>query len=77
LKQNKLKIEVFLPFGSCACSFAALMEKVGNVASKFKDNVDVQTKSTNSKEAREYGVQGSCVIVDGSVRLPADFEEKR
>jgi hypothetical protein len=70
-------IEVFFPFGSCACSFASLMEKVGKVASNFKDTVDVQMRSTTSKEAREYSVVGSCVIVDGVVRLPADFDQKQ
>jgi len=77
LKKSKLTIEVFFPFGSCACSFAPLMEKVGKVASNFKDTVDVQMRSTTSKEAREYSVIDSCVIVDGVVRLPADFDQKQ
>ncbi len=76
MKKNKLKVEVFFPFASCACSFAPLVEKVGRVTSKFKDAVEVQMKSTTSKEARTYAVQGSCVIVDGEVRLTPDFEEK-
>jgi hypothetical protein len=53
------------------------MEKVGRVTSNFKDTVEVQTRSATSKEAREYAVQGSCVIVDGAVRLSADFDEKQ
>jgi hypothetical protein len=53
------------------------MEKVGRVASNFKDTVDVQMRSTASKEAREYAIKDSCVIVDGAVRLPADFDEKQ
>ncbi len=77
MKKTKLKIEVFLPFGSCACSFATFMERVGKVASNFKDMVEVQMRSTTSKEAREYGVQGSCVIVDGTVRLSTDFDDKQ
>ena len=52
------------------------MEKVGKVTSEFKDIADVQMRSTTSKQAREYGVQDSCVIVDGVVRLSADFDEK-
>ena len=74
---KKLKIEVFFPFGSCACSFAPLMEKVGRVTSNFKDTVEVQMRSTASKEAREYAVKDSCVIVDGEVKLSADFDEKQ
>jgi len=77
LKKSKLKIEVFFPFGSCACSFAPLMEKVGRVTSNFKDTVEVQMRSTTSKEALKYAVEDSCVIIDGRVRFSADFEEKQ
>jgi len=76
MKKNKVKIEVFVPLDSCVCNFAPLMEKVGQVTSKFKDLVEVQTKSTKSSEASKYGVQGLCVIVDGTVKLSADFDEK-
>ena len=75
--KKKLKVEVFLPFASCACSFAPLMEKVGRVTSKFKDTVEVQMKSTNSKEARLYAVQDSCIVVDGTIRLTVDFDEEQ
>jgi len=77
LKKSKLKVEVFFSFGSCACSFAPLMEKVGRVTSKFKDTVEVQMKSTTSKEACKCGVTDSCVIVDGADKFSADFDEKK
>jgi hypothetical protein len=76
MKRNKLMVEVFVPFGSCACSFASLMEKVGRVTSNFKDTVGVQTRSTNSKEATAYNIKDSCVMVDGNIKLQDDFEEK-
>jgi hypothetical protein len=76
IKKDKLRIEVFVPFGSCVCEFAPFMEKIGNVTSKFKDSVEVQMKSTKSQEASKYGVQGLCVIVGGTVKLSADFDEK-
>ena len=71
-----MKVEVFVPLGSCVCNFAPLMEKVGQVTSKFKDLVEVQTKSTKSSEASKYGVQDMCVIVNETVKLSADFSEK-
>ena len=76
MRKNKLKVEAFFPFSSCACTNAPLMEKIGRVTAKFKDSVEFQMKSTTSKEAREYGIQGSCVMVDGAIRLSADFNEK-
>jgi len=76
MKKNKMKIEVFVPFGLCICEFTPFMKKIGNVTSKFKDSVEVQMKSTNSQEASKYGVQGLCVIVNGTVKFSSDFEEK-
>jgi hypothetical protein len=52
------------------------MEKIGRVTAKFKESVDFQMKSIKSKEAREYGIQESCVMVDGVIKLSVDFEEK-
>jgi len=75
VKKNKLKVEAFFPFSSCACAYAPFMEKIGRVTAKFKDSVDFQMKSIKSKEAREYGIQESCVMVDGVIKLSVDFEE--
>lgn len=76
IKKDKVRIEVFVPLGSCVCDYAPLMEKVGRVTSKFKDLVEVQTKSTKSPEASKYRVQDMCVIVDATVKLSANFDEK-
>lgn len=76
MRRNKVKVEVFVPLGSCVCNFAPLMEKVGRVTSKFKDLVEVQTKSTKSSEASKYGIQDMCVVVGGKIKLPSDFQEK-
>ena len=76
VKKSKVKVEVFVPFGSCVCDFASFMEKVGRVTSKFKDLVEIQMKSTKSPEASKYGVQDVCVIVDGAVKFPANFDER-
>lgn len=74
--RNKLRVEVFVPFGSCICDFATFMEKVGRVTAKFKDLIEIQMKSTKSPEASTYGVQDSCVMIGGKIKLSADFDEK-
>jgi len=76
VKRNKVKVEVFVPLGSCVCNFAPLMTKVGQVTSKHKDFVDVQMKSTKSSEASKYAVQDVCIVVGGKIKLPSDFDEK-
>jgi hypothetical protein len=76
VSKNKVKVELFVPLGSCVCHYSGLMEKVSRATSKYNDSVDVQIKSNTSKEAREYDVLGSsCVVVDGVLKLSGDFDE--
>ena len=75
MKRNKVKIEIFVHFGSCVCSYATLVEKVGQVTSKFKNMVEVETKSTKSQDAAQYGVQDVCVVVGDKMFFP-NFDEK-
>lgn len=76
-RKDKLKIEVFVPLSSCICDSAPFIEKVMNVASKFKDLVNIEMKAANSPEASKYGVKGLSVVVEGSVILSADFNEDK
>ena len=76
IKKVKVKIEVFVPLGSCVCSFAPLMEKVGRVTSKFKNVTEVQTKSNKSSDAFKYGIQNVGIVINGKIKLSASFEEK-
>lgn len=76
MDKGKVKIEVFVPLGSCVCNFAPFMEKIGRVTSRFKDVTEVQMKSSKSPEASKYGVQEMGVVIDGKVKLPASFDEK-
>lgn len=72
-----LTVEVFVPLGSCACSFAPLIEKVSRATSTLKDLVEVRIRSITSKEALTYAIKDSCIIVDGVLRFSANFEEKQ
>ena len=76
MKKSKVKIEVFVPLGSCVCNFAPFMEKIGRVTSKFKDTTEVQMKSNKSPEASKYGVQDMGLVINGRTKLSASFEEK-
>ena len=76
MKKSKVKIEVFVPLGSCVCNFAPFMEKIGRVTSKFKDTTEVQMKSNKSSEASRYGVQDMGLVINGKIKLTPSFEEK-
>ena len=71
-----MKIEVFVPLGSCVCDFAPFMEKVGRATAKFKDLVEIETKSIKSKEASKYRIQDTCIVIEGEVKFSVDFDEK-
>lgn len=76
IRKDKVKIEVFVPLGSCVCNFAPFMEKVGRVTSKFKDLVEVEIKSTKSPEASKHGIQEICVLVGGTAKFFGSFDER-
>lgn len=76
MKKGRVRIEVFVPLGSCVCNFAPFMEKIGRVTSKFKDKTEVQMKSNKSAEASKYGVQEMGIVINGKITLPASFEER-
>jgi len=75
LKKIKVNIEIFVSFGSCACASAPLIDKVARVASKHSD-VGFAIKSTSSKEACQYAIEESCVIINGSLKLNPTFSEQ-
>jgi hypothetical protein len=76
IKKAKVKIEVFVPLGSCVCNFAPFMEKIGRVTSRFKDVTEVKMKSNKSSEASRYGVRDMGIVINGKIKLSASFEEK-
>jgi hypothetical protein len=76
IKKAKVKIEVFVPLGSCVCNFAPFMEKIGRVTSRFKDVTEVQMKSNKSSEASRYGFQNMGIVINGKIKLSQNFEEK-
>jgi len=76
MKKGKVKIEVFVPIGSCVCNFAPFMEKIGRVTSRFKNVTEVHMKSNKSSEASRYGVQDMGIVINGKIKLSASFEEK-
>ena len=76
MKKGKVKIEVFVPLGSCVCNFAPFMEKIGRVTSRFKDVTEIQMRSNKSSEALKYGVQDMGIVINGKIKLSESFEEQ-
>ncbi len=67
---RKVKIEVFVPTGACACSWQNFMDKVWSVVLKFKDHIDFQVKQAFSDEALKYGLTSTkAVVVNGNIKM--------
>jgi len=76
LTNKQIQIIIFYDADSCVCSSEYLLEKVGKIASRSKDVVDFNLRSTASEEARQYLIRESCVLVNGTIKLNPDFEEE-
>jgi hypothetical protein len=67
---RKVKVEVFIPTGACACTWQSFMDKVWAIVLKFKDYVDFQVKPAFSDEALKYGLTSTkAVVVNGSTKM--------
>ncbi len=63
--KKKIKVEIVTPAGTCACAFSRWIEKVFRILLKYKDFVDLQSITSDSPRARELGVGGCTIVVNG------------
>ncbi len=66
---EKLNIDIFVPLSACSCEWDKFMNGIFTVITPYMKNVDFQTKDLNSDEARNQGVFGNCVVVDGKTKF--------
>ena len=66
---EKLNIDIFVPLSACSCEWDKFMNTIFTVITPYMKNVDFQTKDLNSEEARNQGVFGNCVVVDGKTKF--------
>jgi len=74
LSTGKVKVEVFIPSGNCACSFALFLDKVWQVVMRYQSVVNCEIKDTASPEAKKYGITWAAVVVNEAEKLPPGFE---
>ncbi len=71
---HKVKVDVFIPVGACACQFAHFMDKVFSVLVKYRDQVEFEIKSSFSEEAKKYKIGSKGVVVNGTEVFPEHFK---
>ncbi len=70
---SKVKVDIFIPMGSCACQFSAFMDRVFAVLTKYRDQVEFDVKPSFSDEARKFKIGSKGLVVNGSEVFPEFF----
>ena len=73
---EKIKIEIFVPSGKCACSYSQWVQKIWDKLYTYSDYVDVETTDTNSQRAKELGITGQTLLVNNERVLVFYLKEK-
>jgi hypothetical protein len=60
-------VEIFVPSGVCSCSFAVWINKVWDILAGYKDQVEVVSLTSDTDRAKELGVGGRTVVVNGDI----------
>lgn len=64
---TKPKIEVFSPEGVCGCSFSVWIGKVWDILTKYKDQLEIESLTSDSPRAHDLGVGGRTVVINSEV----------
>ena len=73
---SKPKIEVFSPSGECGCSFSTWINGVWNVLNEYQEKIEIVSLMLDSPRAKELGVRGRSVVVNGEVTTVFELERK-
>ncbi|MHA1364119.1 MAG: hypothetical protein ACTSP1_16540 [Candidatus Freyarchaeota archaeon] len=73
----KVKVDIFIPIGACACQFSSFMDKVFSVLVKYRKQVDFDVKSSFSEEARKYKIGSKGLVVNGTEIFPEHFNSSK
>jgi hypothetical protein len=60
-----LKVEVFSPAGVCECSYSVWIGKVWDILIKYKEQIEIESMTSDSPRAQELGVRGRSVVING------------
>lgn len=74
---SKVKIDIFIPIGSCACQFSAFMDRVFNVLTKYRNQVEFDIKSSQSEEAKEFKIGNKGLVINGSEKFSEHFKSEK
>lgn len=76
-KADKLKVEIYVPLGTCACNWDQFMNKTFEVLTPYIKYIDHSTKDYQSEEAHKQGIYGNCILIEGKYRFTSSHLLKK
>ncbi|NHI94221.1 MAG: hypothetical protein EAX96_17145 [Candidatus Lokiarchaeota archaeon] len=76
MQNKKLNIDIYVPINECGCMYDKFMERIFNILMDYMKYINFETKDINSEEAKELGLRGNCVVVEGNKIFTNSFELK-
>ena len=76
-KDNKLKVDIYVPLNVCACQWEQFMNLVFQVITPYNEYISYETKNLDSEEARRLNLLGNSVVIDGNEIIRTSFVLKK
>nr|MDO8116098.1 hypothetical protein [Candidatus Sigynarchaeota archaeon] len=85
-RQQKLKIDIYVPTSRCACDWERFMNTVFEALMPYLKEIDFDTKNSESDEAKARKLPIQCIVVGDEVfnsasslkaKLPALIRDHR
>ena len=76
-KENKLKVDIYVPLNVCACQWEQFMNLVFQVITPYNEYISYETKNLDSEEARRLNLLGNSVVIDGNEIIRTSFVLKK
>lgn len=76
-KENKLKVDIYVPLNVCACQWEQFMNLVFQVITPYNKYISYETKNLDSEEATRLNLHGNSVVIDGNEIVTTSFVLKK
>jgi len=76
-KENKVKVDIYVPLNVCACQWENFMNLVFQVITPYNKQILYDTKNLDSEEARRLNLHGNSVVIDGTEIVKTSFALKK
>jgi len=76
-KENKVKVDIYVPLNVCACQWENFMNLVFQVITQYHKYILYETKNLDSEEARRLNLHGNSIVIDGREIIRTSFALKK